>query len=120
MKRSALLLVLTMTLVALGMVRAQETTERYIPIGESPGVSGIESVIGTIDAIDRTGRKMVLAIDGGTTTVGLDDDTRFYVDRSKAGLPNLTGNFEDCRVGRLVEVRTGDDGIAEWVKVERS
>lgn len=119
MKRQVLLPVLATTLVAIGVASAQETTERYIPIGASPGVSGIESVIGTIDAVDRSGKRIVIAIDAGTTTVVLDADTRIYIDRSKARLPNRTGSFEDCQVGRHVEVKTGDDGMADWVKVER-
>jgi hypothetical protein len=63
---------------------------------------------------------MVVETDNTTRTIRTNDDTRFYIDRSDAHLTNSVGDFEDCTIGRRVEVKLGDDGKAEWVKIDAS
>jgi hypothetical protein len=53
--------------------------------------------------------------------VGITDQTRIWLDRTKLKQPNLTGSFTDLRKGRRVEVKYQDPErreVADWVKVE--
>lgn len=96
-------------------------TERYIPIGQSPGVSGKTSYIGQIESADVATRTMTMSSDKGTYRVRMNDETRIYVDRSSQRKTNLRGGYEDCQPGRRIEVkfRNNDpDQPAEWVKVD--
>lgn len=95
----------------------QQATEIYIPIGKSPGISGTDSVIGSISSVDRTGYRMTIAADGETKTVTMTPSTRYYIDRHKHKQSNVTGSFEDCETGRRVEVLVDDDSNAVWVKI---
>ncbi len=96
---------------------AQQATEIYIPIGKSPGISGTDSVIGSISSVDHNEYRMTIAADGETTAVTMTSSTRYYIDRHKHKKRNVTGNFEDCETGRRVEVLIDDDGNAVWVKI---
>ena len=106
---------------ALSVASAHIATERYIPIGESPGVSGEHSYIGTIQGTSPTTRSMTMTSEKGTYEVRMDSNTRIYVDRSKERKENLRGTYEDCEAGRRVEVKFHDNDPskpAEWIKVE--
>jgi hypothetical protein len=98
---------------------AQQTAERYIPIGESPGVSGTSSVIGEIVAVDAQTRAISVATDSGRRTLRMTATTRYWLDRSQRQRPNGAGTFADCSVGRFVEVLPSRDdaGTATWVKI---
>lgn len=88
-------------------------TERYIPIGGSPGISG-EQVAGPIS--DRESNQMEVA---GRNLV-ITDTTKIYLDRSQSGRTSIEGRPEDCSAGQYVEVKFRDeDGrrVAEWIKV---
>lgn len=102
-------------------VLAQRSTEMYIPIGKSPGVSGTSTRIGMIESVDAENETFVLR-DGDTQlTIRCDARTRIWLDRSKAKLTNQVGKPSDCRPPRRVEVKFVADaasGIADWVKVE--
>lgn len=95
---------------------AQRATEQYIPVGQSPGISGILSLQGTIARVDTARRTFTVK----DTTVRVDAETRIYLDRSAARLTNLRGRFRDLRPGQRVEVlflhRDRSD-LAEWVKI---
>lgn len=114
----ALALVLS-TAVGLG---AQETTERYIPVGMSPGVSGVSAVIGTVVAADEPSRTITVQVEGEAEprTVPVTPDTRIWLDRSPLREVNTVGSFADVTVGRTVEVKYVDPEpreAADWVKV---
>ena len=99
---------------------AQLQTERYIPIGASPGVSGVTSVIGEIEAVDAANLRVTVRSGDGSVTFRLSDETWIWIDRSAQRLTNLRGSYEDCEVGRTVEVKFVDPEareLAEWVKV---
>jgi hypothetical protein len=96
-------------------------TERYIPIGQSPGISGKHSSIGALSNVDARTRLITIADAAGPKTVRITDTTRIWLDRSKLRQSNTTGKFADLVKGRRVEVKyqyPGDGKIAEWVKVE--
>ena len=118
MTRLAQLSASLITALALGatMVLAHPATERYIPIGKSPGVSRI----GVIEAVNVADRSIQV---GGQVTahwVRLTDQTRIWLDRSKLAESNLVGDFSDCQAGRTVEIRYDDESrtVSEWIKIE--
>lgn len=108
-------------LCAAGQGLAQQQTEIYIPIGESPGLSGTYSDIGQIVGFDATSRTLSLAIEGGTRPVYIAGDTNIWLDRSGARLPNVGGDVSDLESGRRAEVKYVDftrREAAAWIKVE--
>ena len=108
-------------MVAMFQVHAQKETERYIPLGQSPGVSHKLARIGEIAEVDESKRTVTITDPAGRWTVGITDQTRIWLDRTKLKQPNLTGSFTDLRKGRRVEVKYQDPErreVADWVKVE--
>jgi hypothetical protein len=105
------------------LAHGQRATERFIPIGHSPGVSGTLSTIGIIVAVDPEQRRIRVAGPAGPVTVRIEDSTRIWIDRHALGLGPTTGSFEDCREDRRAEVKYADPDtreVAEWVKLEES
>lgn len=102
---------------------AQKTTELYIPIGQSPGLSGKHTVIGKIVQVNAPYNTLTMADATGTYSVSMASGSRIYLDRSKAGLPNSQGALSDCNVGDPVEVKFVDNARskpAEWIKVQKA
>lgn len=100
---------------------AQQQTEVYIPIGESPGLSGIDTDVGEIQGFDAGSRTLTLAAQGGTRPVQISAETIIWLDRTGAKLPNVGGSESDLVSGRRAEVRYVDPAkrqSAVWVKVE--
>ena len=99
----------------------QKSTEQYIPIGMSPGVSQKYTSLGVIDTVSARLRTATIAEPSARRTVRITDKTNIWLDRSKLKLPNLRGRFEDLQKGRRVEVKYLDPEsrqVADWVKVE--
>ncbi|NIR49418.1 hypothetical protein GWO43_13005 [candidate division KSB1 bacterium] len=99
---------------------AQKATERFIPIGESPGLSGKHTVIGTVDEVNKQTQTITVSDSSGSFTAKITDETRIWLDRSHLKLTNKMGAFTDIQMGRLIEVKSvGEEreGIAEWIKV---
>ena len=103
----------------------QKATEIFIPVGQSPGVSGTVAISGTIDRIDQQGRTVAVVGPSGSWSATITDRTKIWLDRSKLRLTNQTGTFADLKKGLLVEVKYQDPeakskgkGPAEWVKVQ--
>jgi hypothetical protein len=106
---------------AISHVHGQKETERFIPIGQSPGVSQKQTSIGEIAEVDAAGRTVTVAEQAGRRTVKITEKTRIWLDRTKLKQANLGGSFTDLQKGRRVEVKYEDPGrrqIADWVKVE--
>jgi len=104
-----------------GSARAQKSTEQFIPIGMSPGISQKQTLIGTAEGMNL--RDLVLTVsDSGTPrTVRLTARTHVWLDRSKLKLPNLEGTPGDLQSGRRVEIKFVNPvlrQVADWVKVE--
>jgi hypothetical protein len=124
MKRHAVLLGCVLVLVlAATAAHAQRATERYVPIGRSPGLSGKRTVIGTVGAVNAKARTLTCAHATGTATVKVTDRTRIWLDRSKDKLPSIAGTLADFIVGRPMEVRYVNDerkpgAEADWIKVQ--
>lgn len=112
----------SLVVVALGLSAAlalgQQTTERYIPIGQSPGLSAkSKTLVGRISTVEEGDYQMTVAHGNATTTVTMSEGTVYYLDRSGTRQTNLQGSFDDCEVGRRVEVHLKSDGTAYWVKI---
>jgi hypothetical protein len=102
---------------------SQQATEVYIPIGQSPGLSGKVTIIGTVEAIDPQARSINVTGPAGTWRVTITDRTKIWLDKSKQRVSNQTGSFSDLRKGVLVEVKyvdgeRRDGGPADWIKVQ--
>ncbi len=112
--------VAALLLGGLSAASAQQATERYIPIGASPGVSGQDSYIGEIVAVDMSTRTLTVEDEDGVHTMTVTPETRIWLDRSQRRRTALEGSYEDCEVGRRVEVMHKPDEpmVAEWIKVE--
>jgi hypothetical protein len=99
-------------------------TEQFIPIGESPGLSGKYTVIGKLQAVNRRDQTCAVAAARGTMNVKITEKTKIWLDRSQLRQPNLKGTFADLRPGATVEVKPEDhksglsSGPAEWIKVQ--
>lgn len=114
--------VLAVLLAAQASAFAQKTTELYIPIGQSPGLSGKHTLIGKIVQVSAPNNTISMADATGTYSVSIAPSSRIYLDRSKAGLPNSQGALTDCKPGDPIEVKFVDNARskpAEWVKVQK-
>ena len=106
---------------AVSYAHGQKETERYIPIGQSPGLSQKHSSIGEIAEIDARQQTITFTEPAGRRTVKIAEKTRIWLDRTKLKQTNLRGSFADLQKGRRVEVKYEDPAhreVAEWVKVE--
>lgn len=111
------------SLVSLSSVHAEKSAELYIPIGQSPGLSGEDTIIGKIDEVDPQNQIILISDAAGSHTVEITEGTEFFLDRSKARLPNTYGTLDDCKVGDTVEVNFKDNDpseTADWIKVEKT
>lgn len=125
MKRIIALTGATLLVLASSSAFAQRSTEMYIPIGKSPGISGKQTTIGTISDVKQQDRVIACSNASGSMWAKISAKTRIWLDRSKAKLPNTPGTFADCAKGRTIEVKyvtndRRDGGEADWVKVEVS
>jgi len=118
--KELLLAALCLAFLSSSAALAQQTTEQYVPIGASPGISGKYSTIGRIRAIDRDERKITVEHDGGRRTFTVTDATLIWLDRNRWKRTNLEGSYRDCKVGRHIEVMYShdDESLAAWIKVE--
>ena len=100
---------------------AEKTTELYIPIGQSPGLSDSYNLIGTIDSVDAENQTLSVTIASGTVTVLTTEFTLFFLDKSNLRQSNQYGAFSDLKPGMVVEVRFEADKRhrpAEWIKLK--
>lgn len=100
---------------------AQQATEMYVPIGQSPGLSNKTTVIGTVQALNTAARTVTVAGPSGPQTFAITDKTRIWLDRSALKQTNQSGSPADLRQGRKVEVKLQPAGAkpgADWIKVQ--
>jgi hypothetical protein len=115
------LAILVVTLGGAHAAYGQEATEIYIPIGQSPGLSGKSSLMGTLESVDTGKRIVTVSSPSGARTVAFTERTSIWLDRSLQKQPNRSGAIADLQQGRKVEIklRKGEPKpVAEWIKVE--
>lgn len=102
------------------MGQAQQTTEKFIPIGMSPGVSGKSSFMGSITAVNSANKSFSMQTDGDNKTIGVTSKTRIWLDRSKSKKSSQDGDFGALEAGKRVEVlmNSTDSATATWIKIE--
>lgn len=101
--------------------RAQKSTEQFIPIGSSPGISKKYTSIGTVEGLNVRDSMFTISEAGSRRTIRITPRTRIWLDRSKLKLPNLVGGTADLQPGRRVEVKFENSvlrQVADWIKVE--
>lgn len=115
---------LAIVIVALGgalEASGQQATEMFIPIGQSPGLSDRDSVIGTLESVDPEKRVVTISSSSGAQTVGITDQTMIWLDRSAQKQSNQNGAINDLQTGHKIEikVRKGEPKVvAEWIKIQ--
>ena len=122
MMKHAVAIVVGLTLLAsVGAALAQKMTEQFIPIGQSPGLSGVHTRIGTVDSFSSQEAMLTLSDGSASYSVQIAEDTHIWLDKSKLGSTNEVGTAADLQSGRRLEVKYQDndpDAPAEWIKVE--
>ena len=103
----------------------QEATEQFIPIGKSPGLSGVTTVVGHISSLSIENETITVADSTGQTySCTCTAKTRFWKDRSGQNQSNVAGKLSDCSKGRLVEIKFVDNdrekGKIDWIKIKIS
>ena len=102
-------------------IDAQEATEIYIPVGQSPGLSGEYTTLGKISKINTNKRTISMSDSAGSYNLKITDKTKIWLDRSKLKLRNKKGSIKDVREGMLAEVKyqkNKQGGSVEWIKVQ--
>lgn len=110
-----------LSLAAASDAMAQKSTEVYIPLGQSPGASGVSTVRGRVERISDVDSTIALQLEGRRMFFKVAANTAIYLDKSKIGLTNTEGIFADIKPGLMIEAKFPDndkDGFAEWVKVQ--
>lgn len=100
--------------------QAQKATERYIPVGRSPGLSGKATTIGEIEEIEAGRRILRIAGPAGVQDVVIGERTTIWLDRTELGRSNTRGTLSDCRTGLTAEFKYEEPergGAAEWIKL---
>ena len=101
---------------------AEKSTELYLPIGRSPGLSGKFTLMGTIAEINSQDQTLtVMTGASGTFIVTTTEYTLIFLDKSKLRQPNRYGTYSDFKTGMLIEVRFEADKRhrpAEWIKLQ--
>ncbi len=100
---------------------AQKATEIFIPVGQSPGVSGSYSMIAKIDRVKSEDQTINISNSSGSYTVKIMEQTQIWLDRSKLKMTNKVGSFSDLKSNLTIEVRYKDKerkGEVAWVKIQ--
>src|SRR5574341_684746 len=114
-RRTVLFAAFTAVLLGQSFAHGQRETERFIPIGQSPGASGKTTRVGTVDAVDPGARSFELVTPEGRYTVQVPEGVPVWLDRSRRRQPVLVGSLRDCQAGRRVEVKYKDAERAKRV-----
>lgn len=123
-RTTRLALLLVAPFVSAATLQAQAATERYIPVGQSPGLSSHYTYSGRIVRIDPAARTITVGKDDTTRTIALTEHTKIWLDRSATRQPALLGRLEDLRPNQRIELKYVDYATkerADWIKavVER-
>jgi hypothetical protein len=116
----ALTTILVLSVVGVANGQAQRATEQFIPVGQSPGVSGVLSYLGDCEAVDEQSRTVTMRdAQGQSRTVKVGPATLIWLDRSAARQGNQPGSFPDLHRGYRMEVFPAPDrpDTAVWIKV---
>jgi len=96
-------------------------TEPTLPIGKSPGISNVCSLVGSVARIDVDNRRIQI----GDRWLTFTESARFWQDRSIEKMRFLTIDISDIRVGDKIEAKHDKccekfATCIEWAKVQRA
>ena len=123
-KKYTLLIVTMVLTLATYTLHAQQSSEIFIPIGQSPGTSESQTIIGKIEKVDSQKKSFTISdASGKTHTIKIKSATQIWLDNSKLKKTNQVGTGDDCQPGRRAEVKYSESEkaqtvTAEWIKVE--
>lgn len=105
-----------------GAASAQQATEQFIPIGQSPGAVTMQGELSAAAEPAAAGGETVVSMTATGAQLRsyvIGPQTRIYIDRSALGQPNTIGGVDDLRAGRHAEVSVADSAarVALWIKV---
>jgi hypothetical protein len=83
-RRSVLFAACLYVVLGHSVAHGQRETERFIPIGQSPGASGKTTRIGTVQGVDAAARSFELATPEGRYKVQVPAGVPIWLDRSRA------------------------------------
>ena len=115
---------IALTIVIFGILSnaiAEKSTEIYIPIGKSPGLSGKYTVMGKIEQVDYQRQTLTMSNDSGRYDIKITDRTMIFLDKNDMNQKNEYGTLADCKKGMAAEVRFEDDEKgrpADWIKLQ--
>jgi hypothetical protein len=117
--RPGLVALLGLVLCTPSLAHAQRATERFIPVGQSPGVSGVSSGYGTIVGVYPAERRIEVDVAGSRESVLVPETTPIWIDGHAQGIATRDGSLDDVHPGRVVEVKYADSTrrVAAWVKL---
>ncbi len=121
MKYFIAFIVIAILMFGICETNAQDATEIFIPVGQSPGVSGVYSIIAKIDVVKSEDRTINMSNSSGSYTVKIMEQTQIWLDRSKLKMTNKVGSFSDLKSNLTIEVRYKDKeqkGKVDWVKIQ--
>lgn len=113
-------LVAAALVLATSGLQGQRATEKFIPVGQSPGVSGAYAWLGEVVAFDGQARTVTVRNDQGSRTIRLTDTTSIWLDRSRLRQAPADGTPADLQAGRTVEIKyvnRQQPDAAEWIKI---
>ncbi len=105
-----------------GAASAQQATEQFIPIGQSPGAMTMQGELSAAAEPAAAGGEATIAMTiagAEPRSYAIGPQTRIYIDRSAQGRASTMGGLADLRAGRHAEVSVAEaaPGIALWIKV---
>lgn len=105
-----------------GVASAQQATEQYIPIGQSPGALTMQGQVQAAAGPAAGGEgsvSMTSEAAPGGVSYAIGPHTRIYIDHSAQGRPNTMGALADLQPGRAIEVSipNAETRVASWIKV---
>ena len=116
----AMTLMTLMTLMT-PAAQAQQATERYIPLGQSPGISGRTAMMGTVVGFGNGVLTMSSPAYPAPQQVRVSSETLIWLDRNPMRQSNVRGSVADLQPGRRIEIHFVDPAsrqAAAWIKVE--
>jgi len=102
-------------------IYAQKSTEMFIPLGQSPGLSGEYTRLGKVNAVNILNKTLTMSDSAGSYTFKITDSTQLWLDQSRLNLKNKTASIQDIRKGMRVEIKYMKNkkrGDVEWVKIQ--
>ena len=106
---------------SISLAHGQAQTERFIPFGQSPGLSDKHTLIGVIEKVDIQTETIMVGGPSGFQTIKFTERTKIWLDRTPLKKTNLKGSAHDFRKGQRVEIKYKDlerKDFADWIKVE--